>query len=75
MTHTEIINSWPSLKDFAEDIGVAYGTAKAMRRRGSVPAVYWDVMISKAASRHIVGVSYKKLAVSIARPSKQEDAA
>ncbi|RCL01131.1 MAG: hypothetical protein JSC189_000912 [Candidatus Tokpelaia sp. JSC189] len=71
MTHRDIIDSWPSLKVFSDDIGVAYGTAKAMRRRGSVPAIYWDTMIAKAASRHIVGVSYKSLAVSIPRPFKR----
>lgn len=67
MTHQDIINLWPSLNEFAGDIGVAYGTAKAMRRRGSIPARYWDKMIAKASDRKISGVSYKSLAVSIAK--------
>lgn len=62
MTHTEIINLWPSLGSFAADLGVEYGTAKAMRRRGSIPASYWAVVVSKAALRGLQGVTLQALA-------------
>lgn len=75
MTHKDIINLWPSLRDFANDIGVAYGTAKAMRRRGSIPAKYWAAMIDHASTRKISGVTHKKLAVSLVSFSKQDKAA
>ena len=57
MTHTDIINLWPSLSDFAADMAIEYGTAKAMRRRGSIPPKYWPVIVSKAAERSINGVT------------------
>ena len=64
MTHEHIINLWPSLSDFAADIRVAYGTAKAMRRRGSIPPQYWAALINKAVERGIKPVSFETLSVS-----------
>lgn len=62
MTHADLINLWPSLSDFAEDIGVSYETAKAMRRRSSVPGRYWKTMVDRAAERTLDGVSLEALA-------------
>lgn len=62
MTHTEIINLWPSLTEFAEDHGIAYGTAKAMRRRSSIPATYWTDTVTKAKARGLKGVTLEVLA-------------
>lgn len=62
MNHTDVINLWPSISAFAEDIGVSYGTAKAMRRRGSVPGGYWAKMVAKAEEREIKGVTLDVLA-------------
>lgn len=67
MTHVQIINLWPSLSDFASDIGVQYGTAKAMRRRGSIPSEHWLCMTAKAAERGISGVSLEALASAVAK--------
>lgn len=66
MTHTAIINLWPSLSDFADDLSVAYGTAKAMRRRGSIPPQYWPVVIRKAEEREIEGVTLEALVSAVA---------
>lgn len=66
MTHSDIINRWPSLSDFAGDIGVEYGTAKAMRRRSSIPPGKWVLIVEKAAERGIEGVNYEVLAVAAA---------
>lgn len=66
MTHASIINLWPSLSDFADDLSVAYGTAKAMRRRGSIPPQYWPVVIRKADEREIEGVSLEALVSAVA---------
>jgi hypothetical protein len=73
MTHSDLINCWPSLSAFAEDIGVDYGTAKAMRRRGSIPSGYWKHAVIGAASREIPGVTYEVLADLVA--ISREDAA
>lgn len=64
MTHEDIINKWPSLTEFAGDIGVAYGTAKAMRRRGSIPSHYWPDVVANAEKRRINGVTLKVLVSS-----------
>lgn len=61
MTHADIINSWPSLSEFAADLSVEYGTAKAMRRRSSIPAKYWPAVVTKAAEREIDGVTAEAL--------------
>ncbi len=67
MSHTQIIFLWPSLSDFAGDLDIAYGTAKAMRRRGSIPAPYWPRLVAKAAERDLEGVTLEVLAESAAR--------
>lgn len=72
MTHAEIIKKWPTLSDFADDLGVQYGTAKAMRRRGSIPPEHWLTVISKACDREIEGVTLEVLATAVA---KQPEAA
>lgn len=61
MIHTRLIDRWTSLSDFASDIGVAYGTAKAMRRRGSIPVAYWPALIAAAKERGIEDITYKSL--------------
>lgn len=70
MTHSEIISQWPSLSEFAADIGVEYGTAKAMRRRSSIPPQYWVTIVAKAAERGVKGVTYEALALAAAQPEQ-----
>lgn len=66
MTHADIINLWPSLSQFASDLGVRYGTAKAMRRRGRIPPEYWFRLAQKAKEHGIPGVTTDSLARAIA---------
>jgi hypothetical protein len=66
MTHSEIIDLWPSLSDFAADLSVKYGTAKAMRQRCSIPSVYWVMVVQKARARRIKGVTHEALAQAVA---------
>lgn len=68
MSHTDLINLWPSLSDFASDLSVKYGTAKAMRRRSSIPPGYWAAMVAKAKARKIKGVTEEALALAAAKP-------
>jgi hypothetical protein len=68
MTHSDLINLWPSLTDFASDIGVGYESAKAMRRRSSIPSGYWKYMVAAADRRGISGVTYDRLAEIAAVP-------
>ena len=71
MSHTDIINLWPSLSAFAGDLSIQYGTAKAMRRRGSIPPVHWALLVEKARARKLRGVSEKALALAVAAPSPE----
>lgn len=66
MTHANMINLWPSLSAFAADLGIQYGTAKAIRRRNSIPAEYWLLAVAKADGRGIAGVSLDALARAVA---------
>lgn len=85
LSHADIINRWPSLSDFAFDLEIAYGTAKAMRRRSSIPPEYWTIVVSKAAERGInqgdesdvPDVTFEALAeaVAIKRQPPQDDPA
>ncbi len=72
MTHSDIIDQWPSLAEFANDLSVPYGTAKAMRRRGSIPAIYWNVIVASASRRSINGVGLQELANAIGLPVTDE---
>lgn len=67
MSHADIINKWPSLAEFADDLEIAYGTAKAMRRRGSIPPVYWSTAVIKASERSIEGVTLEALTAAVSR--------
>ena len=62
MTHSDLINLWPTVVSFAADIGVSYEAAKGMRRRGSVPSGYWRAMVRSAEARGIHGITYEVLA-------------
>lgn len=66
MAHAQIINLWPTIADFATDIGVGYEAAKAMRRRGSIPPGYWVRTVDAAARRGFAGVDYQRLAELVA---------
>ncbi|WP_439273569.1 hypothetical protein [Pseudochrobactrum sp. HB0163] len=65
MTHSEIIDLWPSLAEFARDLCIPYGTAKAMRRRDSIPAQYWNAVVAYADHRAISNVDLQVLADAV----------
>jgi hypothetical protein len=75
MSHADIINKWPSLAEFATDIAVEYGTAKAMRRRSSVPSEYWLTMVRAAEARELSDVTLEALASAVATPAQEGAAA
>jgi len=61
MEHKIIISKWPSIAEFAADIGVPENTAKQMRTRNSINGRYWLAMISGAKRRKISGVTIEAL--------------
>lgn len=62
MNTKSIIDLWPNISQFAADIGVSYNTAKHIRRRGTIPAQYWNRAVAGAAARKIPGVTLARLA-------------
>lgn len=63
VTFADLVNQWPSIRTFADDIGVEYPTAKAMRHSGRlIPARYWLRMVRAARARDIKLVTYELLA-------------
>jgi hypothetical protein len=56
-SHRDIIGAWPSLCDFARDIGVSEGAVKLMRHRQSIAWYYWREVAKKAKRRKIKGVT------------------
>ena len=62
-SHRDIINLWPSLKDYAADIGADYGTAKKHRQRNSIPDGY-RVAAVLGAQRRGLPVSHDIIAAT-----------
>lgn len=65
-----LIERWPSLSDFARDAGVSYGAAKQMRRRGSIPVIYWPALLASQVGRR-EGLTADKL-VTLHAPAPAE---
>jgi hypothetical protein len=61
-SHTDIIDLWPTLREYASDIGVPYGTAQVMRYRRSIHARHWDDVVMAARKRGLEGVTHEVLA-------------
>jgi hypothetical protein len=52
-----LLRRWPSVSEFARDIGIAPNHAQTMKARGSIPVEYWPATIAAAKARHIGGVT------------------
>lgn len=46
-----IFDVWPSLADFARDVGIGIEAAKQMRKRQSIAVRHWPAIIRAAAGR------------------------
>ena len=66
-SHIDLIDLWPSIRDFGSDLGVEYNTAKHIRRRGVIPARYWAAAIAGAQRRQIAGVTAEILIYCVAK--------
>lgn len=74
VNHADIINLWPSLSAFADDLGFKYGTAKKMRRRQRIAPVHWPSVAEAAAQRGIENVTFELLANTYAAAAATEAA-
>lgn len=57
-----VIEAWPSVGEYGEDIGVDSMHARALKYRDSIPPEYWLRTEAGAAKRGIDGVDIKLLA-------------
>lgn len=62
-----IIELWPTLGALADDLGVGYESAKAYKRRDSIPPEHWETLVAAARRRQIEGVSLESLAALAAK--------
>jgi hypothetical protein len=61
-SHRDIIDAWPRLADFADDVRIPYGNAKAMRRRDRIGLEYVAAVVDAALARGIAGVTAELIA-------------
>lgn len=75
MNHRDIIGLWPSIAEFARDLGLSspFVTAYAWHRRGSIPHEYWSAVITSAKDRKFKGITLATLSESA--PARRKKAA
>lgn len=61
MSHRPLIDRWPNIRAFAEDLGVKYETAKGIRRRGWIPDRYYEKAVTGARKRSFHEVTHERL--------------
>ena len=59
---TALIGRWPSITEFAQDIGVVPQQGYNMSRRNSIPVDHWAATIIAAERRGIDGVTLEAMA-------------
>lgn len=74
-THTDIINRWPSLRAFADDICVKYVTAQVMRYRGAIGRHHWDAVVDAAQRRNFHDITHALLSRTAPKRGAQRRAA
>lgn len=58
----ELIDLWPSQKDFAAETGIIYVTARTMYRRNRIGPEYWPSILAAAKKRRFFTVRKELLA-------------
>lgn len=61
-TFKQIIKEWPTLAEFATDIGVIPNHAKQMRTRDSIPPSYWKRVAAAAEVRRFPDITVETMA-------------
>lgn len=66
-SHADIIDLWPSIAKFADDIGCKYVTAQVARHRKSIAPRRWPAVVAAAHQRGFEQVTIDLLS-SLATP-------
>lgn len=61
-SHVDVINLWPSVPEFARDLGVLEITAYKMRARNSINVRHWKRLQRAAARRGFGNITYAMMA-------------
>lgn len=69
---SDLIEQWPTIGEFAADIGCGYEAARQMRMRQSIAPEHWQKVVSAASSRGVEGVTFEWIAQQ--RAKRQEAA-
>lgn len=57
-----LIEAWPTISAFADEIGCGYEAARAMRRRNSIAPEHWQSVVEASRKRGISGIDFGWLA-------------
>ncbi|KQY39971.1 hypothetical protein [Rhizobium sp. Root483D2] len=57
-----LIDQWPTIAEFASDVGCGYEAARQMRLRESIAPKHWPGVIAASAAKAIKGVDWQWLA-------------
>ena len=72
---TDIIRLWPTLAEFARDIGIKPSHAGTMLVRGTIPPSHWSRVVAAAAERGLSTVTLDALSSLYEQRSKKQEAA
>lgn len=61
-SHSDVIDTWNTFKEFSSETGIGYEAVRAMHRRNSISPDHWPAVIKAAAARGISGITIEKLA-------------
>lgn len=67
LTISDLISKWPTIADFASEVGIGYEAARQMRRRESIAPEHWVRVISACHDKGIPGVTLEWLAAQRVR--------
>lgn len=71
---SDLISMWPTIAQYADDVGCGYEAARQQRRRESIAPEHWQAVIDASERKGIVGVTFEWLARQRV-PSKTGEAA
>ena len=57
----DIVDLWPNIQAFADDLGVPYVTAQSMKFRNNIHSRHWRAVIAAAQRHGFEGISYEVL--------------
>jgi len=59
---TDLIDAWGGARAFAKSLGIPRGSATAMRSRNKVNSAYWALIVARAPSAGLTGITLELLA-------------